>query len=263
VTPQDAPGRSGSQAAQDSAPPTPQSRSRHAAPRQNHKRTPWTPEEDALLQEHYPQGGPEAVWAAGVNRTHGSIGYRAHILGTRTRRRNAWTPEEDQLLQHHYPHGGTEAVQAAGVERTNNAIQSRANKAGLTRITRDDSWTNHEDQLVRRHYPQGGAKAVLDAGVDRSEGAIQTRAYTLGVRTNRKPPEPKKTHRAKQPRLPPSQAEHLRRLAALNGELLDSDDANHTTLRALARKGLAKHLGAGLFKITLAGLVEHRQNTSH
>lgn len=226
------------------------------------KHHPWTPEEDNLVRQHYPHGGVTATKPF-LNRTHGAIAYRAHILGVTTKRRNAWTRHEDQLLEQHYPEGGAEAVQAAGVNRSKAAIISRATRNGLNITTPIGAWTPDEDDLLKRHYPAGGASGVKHAGVTRTRPAINSRAYALGIKfigkAKRRAKAPKHRKRAT---LPPSQAEHLRRLAALNGELLDSDDANHTTLRALARKGLAKHIGAGLYAITLAGLIEHRNQTN-
>lgn len=234
------------------------------------KYNPWTPEEDNLVRQHYPNGGVTATKPF-LNRTHGAIAYRAHVLQVTTKRRNAWTRHEDQLVEEHYPKGGAKAVQGAGVNRSAASIISRANRNGLTITAPCNVWTPKEDELLKRHYPTGGTSAVMNAGVDRTHPAIQARAYALGIKyiskRRRTPPKPKpksKGRRAERARLADHQAEHLRRLAALNGDLLDSDndDANRTTLRALTRMGLAKHIGAGLYAITLAGLIEHRNQTA-
>lgn len=44
----------------------------------------WTPEERALLKQHYADGGVAAVQAAGVNRTPKAIKYRASLDGIST-----------------------------------------------------------------------------------------------------------------------------------------------------------------------------------
>lgn len=77
MTPQDATGAPAQPAARGNTPQRHESASRHAAPRQNHKRTRWTPHELDLLREHYPLGGYKAVQQAGVNRTRNSITSRA------------------------------------------------------------------------------------------------------------------------------------------------------------------------------------------
>jgi hypothetical protein len=41
----------------------------------------WTQEEDAILREHYPQGGKRAVASLLLGRTLDAIGYRVKVLG--------------------------------------------------------------------------------------------------------------------------------------------------------------------------------------
>ena len=237
----------------------------------------WSEEEDQALRDHYPTGGYKAVQAAGVNRTSEAIRLRAANHGLPGPSTHApWTTEEDGLLREHYPSGGVKATQAAGVDRTAAAIMFRAKRLNVQRArphkptpperrakrNHPHPWTPEEERLLKQHYPTGGTTAVQAAGVNRSRGAIQFRAATLGVKyvsqAKRAPKRPSATRAG----LTENQAEHLHQLARLNGELLDADDAHHNTLRALARKGLAKHIGAGLYAITLAGLIEHRNQTA-
>ena len=41
----------------------------------------WTQEEDAILREHYPQGGQRAVASLLLSRTPAAIGFRVKVLG--------------------------------------------------------------------------------------------------------------------------------------------------------------------------------------
>jgi len=99
----------------------------HSAPNRN-----WTPEEDAVLAQHYPTRGADGVRAAGVNRSNAAITIRARTKGVR-RGDRSWTAEEDALLARHFPRGGVKAVQASGVNRTNASVYKRAQRTGLGR----------------------------------------------------------------------------------------------------------------------------------
>lgn len=77
MTPQNPPQAPAGEAARGNTTQPREIDSRHAAPRQNRKRTRWTPHELDLLREHYPRGGYKAVQAAGVKRSRNSITARA------------------------------------------------------------------------------------------------------------------------------------------------------------------------------------------
>jgi len=99
----------------------------HSAPARH-----WTPEEDALLRAHYPEGGRKGVQTAGVNRTATAIRERARRLNL-TRSNYHWTPAEDAVIARHYPRGGLKAVRAAGLKRDGNAVYNRALRLGVNR----------------------------------------------------------------------------------------------------------------------------------
>ena len=111
-------------------------------------------------------------------------------------------------------------------------------------------WEPWEDTLVRQHYPTGGARAVQAAGVNRTPDAIRSRvrAHKLGNLHD----------------LPPMQAHTLALLSRAYGQLIDSDAPGNDprSLAALTKRGYAKHLGAGLYRVTLAGLLHYRKHSA-
>jgi len=108
----------------------------------------WTPEEDALLRAHHPEGGPAGVQAAGVNRTSAAIKERARKLNLT--RHYRWTPAEDELIERHYPRGGLKAVRAAGVKRDADAIYARAMRLGVKRTYAREEPTTPPQTLTQR-----------------------------------------------------------------------------------------------------------------
>jgi len=115
----------------------------HSAPARH-----WTPEEDALLRAHHPEGGPAGVQAAGVNRTSAAIKERARKLNLT--RHYRWTPAEDELIERHYPRGGLKAVRAAGVKRDADAIYARAMRLGVKRTYAREEPTTPPQTLTQR-----------------------------------------------------------------------------------------------------------------
>lgn len=111
-------------------------------------------------------------------------------------------------------------------------------------------WEPWEDEIVRREYPSGGARAVQRAGVNRTPYAIRSRvrAHKLGNLHD----------------LPPMQARTLETLTRAYGQLVDSDAPGNDprSLAALTKRGYAKHVGAGLYRVTLAGLLHYRKHAT-
>ena len=110
--------------------------------------TRWTPEEDALLREHYPEGGRKSVQTAGVNRSSAAITERARKLNLK--RHYRWTPREDELIERNYPRGGLKAVRAAGVNRDADAIYARAMRLGVKRTFAREEPTTPPQTLTQR-----------------------------------------------------------------------------------------------------------------
>lgn len=95
--------------------------------------SPWTPQEDDLLRQHYPRGGSKGVQTAGVRRSRQSIAQRAHSLNIRFD--GPHTPQTDEHIRTHYPTGGVKAVREAGVTGlTAHQISKRAHALGVKRI---------------------------------------------------------------------------------------------------------------------------------
>lgn len=117
-------------------------------------------------------------------------------------------------------------------------------------MKRDRRWEPWEDEIVRREYPSGGTRAVQQAGVNRTSNAIRSRvrAHKLGNLHD----------------LPPMQARTLETLTRAYGQLVDSDAPGNDprSLAALTKRGFAKHLGAGLYRVTLAGLLHYRKHAT-
>ena len=70
----------------------------------------WTEEENALLREHYPTGGAEAVMLY-VTRSKKAIRMHAEVLGITTSHGPApWTPEQEAIVREKYFDLGAQAV---------------------------------------------------------------------------------------------------------------------------------------------------------
>jgi hypothetical protein len=100
-------------------------------PPQGKKPNAWTPDEDAILREHYPLGGYAAVTSR-LERTEKAVCMRAKLLGIRSGKNptKEWTMAEDHLLRKHYEaHGGAYVAQLTG--RTVISVRYRASKLGV------------------------------------------------------------------------------------------------------------------------------------
>lgn len=125
----------------------------------------WTPEEDALLLRYHPDGGSEAVRAAGVNRSGAAINDRARKLGLT--RLDRWTDAEDALVRRHYALGGSEAVIAAGVKRDADAIYARAMRLGVKR-----DYAANREQPDPPETPQTLTQRILATLVERDDADL-------------------------------------------------------------------------------------------
>lgn len=94
--------------------------------------SPWTPQEDDLLRQHYPRGGSKAVQDAGVRRSRQSVRQRAQDLNIRFD--GPYTPQQDALIRQHYPSGGVKGTRDAGLTGlTATQITKRAHTLGVRR----------------------------------------------------------------------------------------------------------------------------------
>jgi len=88
---------------------------------------PWTPAEDAMMRELWPQRG----LAAQLNRTPATCRARAMHLGL-ARPTSPWTPADDAALRELWQHQPAAEV-AARLGRSAGACRARAGVLGLTR----------------------------------------------------------------------------------------------------------------------------------
>ena len=108
--------------------------------RQGVKTNAWTAEEIAVLREHYPTGGSEAVAKLLPNRSRKAIKMHALVIGVGAKKAGPWTAEHDEVIRQHYAARGSAFV-AEMVGRTVLAVRYRARQLGvkgdLTRAGRE------------------------------------------------------------------------------------------------------------------------------
>ena len=97
----------------------------------------WTPEEDALLKELYPEC-PIPEIAKRLGRTVSAVKNHAHQLGIRRKNylenlEERWTAEELQLLRELYSTCESTRELAEKIGRSPNAVMGKANSIGLSR----------------------------------------------------------------------------------------------------------------------------------
>lgn len=88
----------------------------------------WTPEEDALLREHYPKVGPTRASAI-IGRSVDAVRCRAHKLNLEGFSRGPWTQEEDAQLRDLFPKIGRECFKQIG--RSRESVRTRARQMGI------------------------------------------------------------------------------------------------------------------------------------
>ncbi len=154
----------------------------------------WTPAEDAIIRETYPDGGLGACLDKLTGRSPGAIYGRANKLGVKStkqaggpRKRHPAAPEIDAKIREAWPTLADKgAVQrfadALGVDRW--IISKRATAMGLTRAHRrkEPNWTEAEDALLRRaplNRPDKAATMFKEHGFARTATAITVRATRL------------------------------------------------------------------------------------
>ena len=139
---------------------------------------PWTPEEDRILQENFPEMGAKVADLL-PGRTKGACQKRASNMGLTDRK--IWTPEEEKILAEHYPEMGRRVAKLLP-NHSGNACQMRAQILGVKKADyhRARKWTAHEDSIIRENYPTMGT-AVQSLLTGRTKDACQQRANFLGV----------------------------------------------------------------------------------
>lgn len=132
------------------------------------KGKPWTPKQDALLRERYPDARRRAALPRLLGRTACAVRQRASDLGLGKPRGKPWTAPEDYLLSRALlPEGRTYGEAARRWRRLELDRTGQEPAAG----TRAGPWTGHEDQLLMRLRRPPGRSWAQAAG----------RARTLGM----------------------------------------------------------------------------------
>lgn len=93
----------------------------------------WTDEDDACIQELYPQGGADPCRARLSHHSRNSIQHRASTLRLTTPKASSderWDTDEDRVIQEHYPDAGSD-LEDMLPGRTRRAIKERARRLGI------------------------------------------------------------------------------------------------------------------------------------
>lgn len=146
MTPPNATGRPASPRARGNTTQPHESASRHAAPRQNRKRTRWTPRELDLLREHYPLGGYKAVQAAGVKRSRNSITSRAAKEGLA----EPISPPSVRVMAHKLA-PRQPILRPSRPARVTEALHALAERAAT-----EPGWTNERYRAAQDRIKEGG-----------------------------------------------------------------------------------------------------------
>lgn len=98
----------------------------------------WTAEEDSILEEAYPEGGPqgasEALGERGFSRTPASCSSRAQSLGVYCRQGySSWTEEQLAILMEWYPAEGKKVMARLPGKSLKN-VQVTAHRLGVKKL---------------------------------------------------------------------------------------------------------------------------------
>lgn len=141
----------------------------------------FTPEEDALIMEHYRKPDGKKVLASLLpNRTVAQIRSRAFYLGLASPRKSVRTPEFMQDVARFYNEpGGKEQILALHPDANREHVRYAAKKLGIAKL---NCFTPEEDALLKEHYGKPDGKKVLAALLpNRTEVQIRSRASYIGL----------------------------------------------------------------------------------
>lgn len=153
----------------------------------NEAMPPWSPWEDAQLQEGYRQALPVAQIAALIGRTLCATNSRAHKLGIRhPHQPGDWSDAEMQRALELAEEGHRylkiiELLAAEGFpRRSKNGFGQRIRILGYGRGW-GRAWTIEEEDMVRRAYQTGASLVPLRALLCRTQSSIKWKAEQLGL----------------------------------------------------------------------------------
>lgn len=154
-------------------------------------RTPYTPEDDALIRRMVEDGCTTNEIAREMNRHPSSVGRRMDKLGlTRLRRLKArkWTPEMDAILERFAEKESREQI-GKRLNMSKGAVIGRMRRLGLTGLSPEapKPWSEEEDAFLRENV---GSMTQADMGreLNREASSISLRLKKLGLRLERTPP---------------------------------------------------------------------------
>lgn len=115
----------------------------------------WTPEEDAILEEHWEEHGVKwDGWKKLLpDRSPTKIRNRAAALGIRASTRATWSEKDDDLLRKFVPEKGLDPVfwKKKIPNRTFSAITNRVYRLGLSVKSRSAQWDDVERDILAEH----------------------------------------------------------------------------------------------------------------
>lgn len=133
----------------------------------------WTPDEDELLREHYPEHGPSwDGWRRVLpTRSRWAVQTRAKKLGIKVQ--TGWTAEEEELLRELYPKSVYRGRQWLEVFPGHElgSIYKRAQRMGLRSPGRQQAWP----KPVRDDLRQGVSQLAKELGVSESDVSRRVR----------------------------------------------------------------------------------------
>lgn len=98
------------------------------------ERKAWTPRQDSILRDHFPESGARGVQQRLPCFSLGAIYQRATAIGVQSERRPVqWSPQEDDAIRALYPKHGAKGVAQKVGNRSLSAIKVRASKLGIRR----------------------------------------------------------------------------------------------------------------------------------
>lgn len=136
----------------------------------------WTPEEDRVLLNFYPEEGSRVVERL-KDRTPSAVISRARELHISCNDRSGWDPKEDEILSRYYRTEGVR-VKERLPGRSGDAVRNRAFVLGLSESK--DNWTPEEDRILMDHYPSEGTKTHKRLP-GRTKRSVMRRAKKLGL----------------------------------------------------------------------------------
>lgn len=137
----------------------------------------WTPNEDELLREHYPEHGPSwDGWRRVLpTRSRRAVQTRAKKLGIKVQ--TGWTAEEEELLRELYPKRAYRGRQWLEVfpGHTVDSIYKKAQHMGLQSPGRGQEWSQEWPKPVRDDLRQGVSQLAKELGVSESDVSRRVR----------------------------------------------------------------------------------------